>query len=130
MRKAKNLKVIAEKVLQRSLAKRTWHPNTRDLSIQYDLDETQVATVKQYVKKQAADLGVLWGWDPSIKGFRVAPDQDNKVAREMLAFAFDSWANAGKSIRYQVRGRSEEHTSELQSRENLVCRLLLEKQKY
>src|SRR5690606_39632580 len=30
----------------------------------------------------------------------------------------------------QVRaGRSEEHTSELQSRENLVCRLLLEKKK-
>src|SRR5690606_41047972 len=26
-------------------------------------------------------------------------------------------------------GRSEEHTSELQSRENLVCRLLLEKKK-
>src|SRR5207302_6018963 len=26
-----------------------------------------------------------------------------------------------------VRRRSEEHTSELQSRENLVCRLLLEK---
>src|SRR5690606_39816100 len=28
-----------------------------------------------------------------------------------------------------VKGRSEEHTSELQSRENLVCRLLLEKKK-
>src|SRR5690606_22711049 len=28
------------------------------------------------------------------------------------------------------RGRSEEHTSELQSRENLVCRLLLEKKKH
>src|SRR6266511_5779159 len=27
------------------------------------------------------------------------------------------------------QGRSEEHTSELQSRENLVCRLLLEKKK-
>src|SRR5690606_40858983 len=27
-------------------------------------------------------------------------------------------------------GRSEEHTSELQSRENLVCRLLLEKKKW
>src|SRR5690606_41072658 len=26
--------------------------------------------------------------------------------------------------------RSEEHTSELQSRENIVCRLLLEKKKY
>src|SRR5690606_41271187 len=30
---------------------------------------------------------------------------------------------------YPRRGRSEEHTSELQSRENLVCRLLLEKKK-
>src|SRR5690606_41759632 len=28
-----------------------------------------------------------------------------------------------------LRTRSEEHTSELQSRENLVCRLLLEKKK-
>src|SRR5690606_42107926 len=28
---------------------------------------------------------------------------------------------------HQVERRSEEHTSELQSRENLVCRLLLEK---
>src|SRR5690606_41859486 len=28
------------------------------------------------------------------------------------------------------RGRSEEHTSELQSRENFVCRLLLEKKHY
>src|SRR5690606_40168043 len=30
-------------------------------------------------------------------------------------------------VRPTVYGRSEEHTSELQSRENLVCRLLLEK---
>src|SRR5690606_32337126 len=29
----------------------------------------------------------------------------------------------------EMQGRSEEHTSELQSRENLVCRLLLEKKK-
>src|SRR2546422_1282301 len=29
----------------------------------------------------------------------------------------------------QLRGRSEEHTSELQSRLHLVCRLLLEKKK-
>src|SRR5690606_41758049 len=35
------------------------------------------------------------------------------------------------SLRYQswIGMRSEEHTSELQSRENLVCRLLLEKKK-
>src|SRR3712207_6853781 len=34
------------------------------------------------------------------------------------------------SLTYQgVRRRSEEHTSELQSRQYLVCRILLEKQK-
>src|SRR5690606_40200286 len=32
-------------------------------------------------------------------------------------------------LRIQFPHRSEEHTSELQSRENLVCRLLLEKKK-
>src|SRR2546430_7147653 len=32
--------------------------------------------------------------------------------------------------RRQTLGRSEEHTSELQSQSNLVCRLLLEKKKY
>src|SRR3989442_3798478 len=32
-------------------------------------------------------------------------------------------------VRYRRDGRSEEHTSELQSRPHLVCRLLLEKKK-
>src|SRR5690606_41446332 len=38
----------------------------------------------------------------------------------------------GRSAKYDKlnsRSRSEEHTSELQSRENLVCRLLLEKKR-
>src|SRR2546430_5182834 len=34
-----------------------------------------------------------------------------------------------RSWRRGQRGRSEEHTSELQSQSNLVCRLLLEKKK-
>src|SRR5690606_42143204 len=40
-------------------------------------------------------------------------------------------ANRIKELQTEWRalGRSEEHTSELQSRENLVCRLLLEKKK-
>src|SRR2546430_3988336 len=41
---------------------------------------------------------------------------------------------SGKAVDEIVRGavevRSEEHTSELQSQSNLVCRLLLEKKKY
>src|SRR5690606_40670108 len=43
------------------------------------------------------------------------------------------WADAAagprKSMDNISNTRSEEHTSELQSRENLVCRLLLEKKK-
>src|SRR5690606_41546963 len=35
----------------------------------------------------------------------------------------------GRPALCPARRRSEEHTSELQSRENLVCRLLLEKKK-
>src|SRR2546430_9210538 len=34
-----------------------------------------------------------------------------------------------RSASARARGRSEEHTSELQSQSNLVCRLLLEKKK-
>src|SRR5205085_8479110 len=63
-------------------------------------------------------------------------------------FAFDGWTGAGGSSglnrfwqtspRYACRAsgslfisprRSEEHTSELQSQSNIVCRLLLEKKK-
>src|SRR5436309_9105915 len=36
---------------------------------------------------------------------------------------------AGRNQSVRCATRSEEHTSELQSRENLVCRLLLEKKK-
>src|SRR5690606_39369141 len=41
---------------------------------------------------------------------------------------YDQWAIV-KGEENMFRVRSEEHTSELQSRENLVCRLLLEKKK-
>src|SRR2546430_13746432 len=38
-------------------------------------------------------------------------------------------ARRGGALLRHDRGRSEEHTSELQSQSNLVCRLLLEKKK-
>src|SRR2546430_16072106 len=42
----------------------------------------------------------------------------------------ERWGQAGAERRRRRRGgRSEEHTSELQSQSNLVCRLLLEKKK-
>src|SRR5690606_40057813 len=49
------------------------------------------------------------------------------AALRMLGMGLPS--EAGELRCRLVEGRSEEHTSELQSRENLVCRLLLEKKK-
>src|SRR3712207_8760105 len=39
-------------------------------------------------------------------------------------------AYKGEGIQHMACGRSEEHTSELQSRQYLVCRLLLEKKNH
>src|SRR5690606_40584703 len=46
-------------------------------------------------------------------------DYNNDVITDSLKVA--------RAFGEKLKGRSEEHTSELQSRENLVCRLLLEK---
>src|SRR2546421_4817977 len=46
--------------------------------------------------------------------------------RRALGYSAAS-VTAAHSRQSAVRGRSEEHTSELQSRSDLVCRLLLEK---
>src|SRR6266700_6209948 len=46
-----------------------------------------------------------------------------------LAFVRVVATHAVRNDHQPPRERSEEHTSELQSRENLVCRLLLEKKK-
>src|SRR5690606_42031046 len=47
-----------------------------------------------------------------------------------LGFVLAGEGIACVDLDHCLDGRSEEHTSELQSRENLVCRLLLEKKKY
>src|SRR5204863_9889468 len=49
-------------------------------------------------------------------------------SRWCSAFRCAPRSNAARAIRRSV-SRSEEHTSELQSRRDLVCRLLLEKKK-
>src|SRR5690606_40887987 len=48
------------------------------------------------------------------------------AARRLRYFFGERDATTGDLVR-EFSSRSEEHTSELQSRENLVCRLLLEK---
>src|SRR5258707_8453395 len=49
--------------------------------------------------------------------------------RSLLVAPSGRWGQAKQEFACGFLGRSEEHTSELQSRQYLVCRLLLEKKK-
>src|SRR6266498_4324708 len=75
-------------------------------------------------------------------GFRYSPTTSVSFSRNRLSLETLKvrtrwgWSPAASQIRPTVAGltpatfaRSEEHTSELQSRPHLVCRLLLEKKK-
>src|SRR2546430_12328329 len=59
------------------------------------------------------------------RGLRTADWRGNRSAHS--AKGSSSTGRAGRAC--QLNARSEEHTSELQSQSNLVCRLLLEKKK-
>src|SRR2546427_5393817 len=50
-------------------------------------------------------------------------------ARSIIGDARSPKMQATMNLKIKFRERSEEHTSELQSQSNLVCRLLLEKKK-
>src|SRR2546428_11418020 len=60
---------------------------------------------------------------PGVDGERTSTFEAD-LARETTTLAADLASGA-----YRTEPRSEEHTSELQSRSDLVCRLLLEKKK-
>src|SRR5690606_39855662 len=60
-------------------------------------------------------------WVTLMKKVQVSIKLGGTVGMELKARA--------RTTEVTEMGRSEEHTSELQSRENLVCRLLLEKKK-
>src|SRR5258708_8132114 len=69
---------------------------------------------------------------PYISDRRIRPGNGSncatsqQVALDQLIFTINISVNIGES---QMVPRSEEHTSELQSPDHLVCRLLLEKKK-
>src|SRR5439155_9530933 len=63
-------------------------------------------------------------------GGRIAPGQRRRDVAALAAEAVEHLALGNLSAGGDIRAaRSEEHTSELQSRGHLVCRLLLEKKK-
>src|SRR5690242_21393121 len=66
--------------------------------------------------------GVFGGWLMGQMGLACGSFVSRRTAGKALLVAADS-------IKFPGAMRSEEHTSELQSHVNLVCRLLLEKKK-
>src|SRR5690606_41723002 len=70
-------------------------------------------------------LSVVWNVDPDVEGALVPHMLLQPIIDNSLRHGIQAKAGRG-TIEIS---RSEEHTSELQSREKLVCRLLLEKKK-
>src|SRR3712207_7997642 len=81
------------------------------------------STLFPYTTLFRSEMG---GKNPAI----VSAKADLELAAEGVlrsAFGFSGQKRSACSRVYVERSRSEEHTSELQSRQYLVCRLLLEK---
>src|SRR5690606_41053857 len=70
----------------------------------------------------------LLNGDPDNPSFRYRNELDFNIqlANHVPHVSTTDFLKALKNF-FGIKYRSEEHTSELQSRENLVCRLLLEK---
>src|SRR5258708_7683343 len=87
------------------------------------------------------------GIDYALRPTALTPDQENAIRKQIEAFKTEgdlkreiagnvkrlkdikSYRGSRHAKHLPARGRSEEHTSELQSPDHLVCRLLLEKKK-
>src|SRR2546430_3340079 len=69
-----------------------------------------------------------WHAKRRLKQFATPHSCANRCKAHRVA-RWNFTASRRQQVRLQHRNRSEEHTSELQSQSNLVCRLLLEKKK-
>lgn len=99
----KNLKKYANEIVQEGI-RGQYEPTTADIALRYALSEPQTADVKRHAKKIAAELGVLWSWDPKFKRFRACPHNDDESCKRMLGYVYESWANAGHTAVYNVEG--------------------------
>src|SRR5256885_11754025 len=97
------------------------------------IDEDAVAALKEMGALRISAAEMDDGVELQIDDATDPRDGDEVVEREGARVFLD--AAAAEALGDQVlgvhaHGRSEEHTSELQSPCNLVCRLLLEKKTY
>src|SRR2546430_4076737 len=83
-------------------------------------------TLSRSVQILPVEVGPVDGREPQLG---VGRPPQHEVRYPHLPARSDEQVHVRHVREVQARGRSEEHTSELQSQSNLVCRLLLEKKK-
>src|SRR5690606_39605700 len=111
-----------------------------DIRRPYQYETWQEEAWDHYASLGEFNYGVEWFGEACsrvrLKAAVVTPHSDepeivnNGPAADLVAGLVggtDGQSQLMRSLAVQLSVRSEEHTSELQSRENLVCRLLLEK---
>src|SRR3712207_8902322 len=72
---------------------------------------------------------LLADWQPDVVAFQECSAELTEAVTKSEGWHGHAHRGLCLVSRHPIRERSEEHTSELQSRQYLVCRLLLEKKK-
>src|SRR3712207_3467734 len=99
-----------------------------ELHAELSKKDTEIATLKSESKKsESAKIKELEVEVEKLKGELALKDNELNQTK-LSSYRELKISQAGGNIIPELR--SEEHTSELQSRQYLVCRLLLEKKKY
>src|SRR6266496_986037 len=99
----------------------------------FDLTDAQWEKIQGFFPDRYHQAGLLerdlWAFDGTIDRAHTSAAGAKKIPRSRRSWADLRRRNckSRRTMRWGGRGRSEEHTSELQSRRDLVCRLLLEK---
>src|SRR5690606_41310300 len=79
--------------------------------------------------RRSSDLAFPHDASPCLVKCQIVPSSNQRCTATATGIGSLSSALRASACSTYAVARSEEHTSELQSRENLVCRLLLEKKK-
>src|SRR6266436_10202233 len=120
----RRLKMALKNELEASELAAVWMPTTPEIDVKLALARQAGDEAKHYklIEKRLANMGAdLSGFNPVAEGYG--------PMFQLLSGFKTTVERIGAAQFAREALRSEEHTSELQSRLHLVCRLLLEKKK-